>query len=49
MKFAAPLRRSTPLALGALATLALAGCGASFDSGVASPSPTASVRAQAAT
>lgn len=48
MKFVSLTRRTAPLLMGGLAALALAGCGASFDSGVAPPSPTAAVRPQAA-
>ena len=49
MTLATPVRLITALALGAVAALVLAGCGASFDSGVAAPSPTPSARVQAAT
>jgi FKBP-type peptidyl-prolyl cis-trans isomerase len=49
MTFPAPIRLATTLALGAAAALILAGCGASFESGVAAPSPAPSARVQAAT
>ncbi len=49
MTLAAPFRLVPTLALGTVAVLVLAGCGASFDSGVAPPSPTPSVRVQGAT
>ncbi len=49
MTLATLARPTATLALGALGALVLAGCGASFDSGVVSPSPTPSVRVQAAT
>ena len=49
MTLAATARLTATVALGALAALVLAGCGASFDSGVAAPSPTPSLRVQGAT
>ena len=49
MTLAARIRLPVTLALGAVAALVLAGCGASFDSGVTAPSPTPSARVQAAT
>jgi ABC-type phosphate transport system substrate-binding protein len=44
MTLAAPTRLTASLVLGAAAALVLAGCGASFDSGVASPTPSTRVQ-----
>ncbi len=49
MRLTSALRAATGGALLLAATVALAGCGGSFDSGVTAPSPSASVKVQAAT